>query len=69
MRGCVWLQRRFSRPTVFVLIVLAGFAFQNQERQQPRWTAPNFSAAANFQLGQGFFIDVEDARRHCQLWD
>ncbi len=67
IRGSAWLQRCFSGPIVFVLVVLAGFAFQNQERQNPRWTAPYFSAAANFQLGQGFYIDVEDARQHFQL--
>ncbi len=62
-------RQRFLAISVFVLIVLAGFAFRNPGRQSPRWTAPYFSAAANFQFRQGFYIDVEDIRRHSQLND
>ena len=62
-------RQHFLAISVFVLVVLAGFAFRNPERQNPRWTTPYFSAAANFRFGQGFYIDVEDSRRHCQLND
>ncbi len=59
----------FLAISVFILVVLAGFAFRNPEKRNPRWAAPYFSAAANFQLGRGFYIDVEDIRRHSRLRD
>ncbi len=65
--GLAWLRQCFPRLIVFVLVVLAGFAFQSERRQNPRWTSPYYSAAANFQPGRGFYFDVEDAKQHCRL--
>ena len=63
------IQTRFLAVAVFALVLLAGSLFQNPGRQNARWTGPYFSAAANFQLGRGFSIDIEDVRHFCQLKD